>query len=210
MNHPFDYTAIHKDVLKEIANIGAGNAATSLSEMLNQPVHMKTPVVHVVSFDEMMERAGGKEEVQAAIHVALQGRLKGSMFFVIDPAEAEEFVGLLTGNKNLSLIEGDSFAISAFMELGNILTGSYVRALSDFTNLEIHQSVPSVAIDMLGAMLTAGLIEISQVSDHAIMIETVFSDETSEKNPLQGHFILLPDPEAFQQIFEVLGVADHE
>ncbi|MFC0014371.1 MULTISPECIES: chemotaxis protein CheC [Allobacillus] len=210
MSHPFDYTAVHKDVLKEIANIGAGNAATSLSEMVNQPIHMKTPVVHVVSFDEMMEKAGGKEEVQAAIHVELQGRLKGSMFFVVDPVEADEFVGLLTGNQNLSLLEGDSLATSAFVELGNILTGSYVRALSDFTNLEIHQSVPSIAIDMLGAMLTIGLIEISQVSDDAIMIETVFIDETTDKKPLQGHFILLPDPDAFQQIFEALGVEGHE
>ncbi|MBR7552911.1 chemotaxis protein CheC [Allobacillus sp. GCM10007491] len=210
MNHPFDYTALHKDVLKEIANIGAGNAATSLSEMVNQPIHMKTPVVHIVSFDEMMEKAGGKEEVQAAIHVELQGRLKGSMFFVVDPVEADEFVGLLTGDQHLSLLDGDSLATSAFMELGNILTGSYVRALSDFTNLEIHQSVPSLAIDMLGAMLTVGLIEISQVSDDAIMIETIFNDETSEKKPLQGHFILLPDPDAFQQIFEALGVEGHE
>lgn len=209
MEHPFDYTARHKDVLKEIGNIGAGNAATSLSKIVNQTIQMETPVVHIVSFDEMMEKAGGKEEVQAAIHVEMLGGLKGSMFFVIDPAEASELVGMMTGDPSLSVNEGDPFATSAFLELGNILTGSYIRALSDFTQLDIHQSVPSVAIDMVGAMLTQGLIEISQISDYAIMIETVFSDAESKTNQLQGHFILLPDPEAFQHIFKALGVSEH-
>ncbi|MDV2580623.1 chemotaxis protein CheC [Alkalibacillus haloalkaliphilus] len=200
------FQQIHLDVLKEIGNIGAGNAATALSSLINRRVQMTVPIVNIVTFDEMMMEVGGKDEVQAAVFVQATGDLSGSMFFMVPPEEADLFSQLMIGDQSKTVSNGDELATSAFLELGNILTGSYLRALSDFTSLEVVQSVPQVAIDMVGAMLTQGLLEISVSSDQAIMIETVLHDIEGMKREIRGHFFLLPNPETYTSIFESLGV----
>ncbi|MDQ0350644.1 chemotaxis protein CheC [Alkalibacillus filiformis] len=200
------FERIHLDVLKEIGNIGAGNAATALSSLINRTVQMTVPVVNIVSFDEMMMEVGGKDEVQAAVFVQATGDISGSMFFMVPPKEADLFTQMMIGEQSKTVSSGDELATSAFLELGNILTGSYLRALSDFTNLDVNQSVPHVAIDMVGAMLTQGLLEISVASDQAIMIETILHDIDGLDRELKGHFFLLPNPDAYATIFESLGV----
>ncbi|WP_188205828.1 chemotaxis protein CheC [Alkalibacillus aidingensis] len=206
----FDFKQIHLDVLKEVGNIGAGNATTSLSSILNRTVQMDVPIVNIVSFTEMMEEVGGDENVQAAVFVQFEGDITGSMFFIAPPEEADLFVQLMLSSDDQAISTGDPMAESAYMELGNILTGSYLRALSDFTNLDISQSVPNLAIDMVGAMLTQGLIEISTASDQAIMIETVLHDIEGIKKDIKGHFFLLPNPDAYAKIFTALGVPSHD
>lgn len=206
MNDYFNFEQIHLDVLKEIGNIGAGNAATSLSHLINRSVSMDVPVVNVVTFDEMMMEIGGKDEVQATVFVQANGDISGNMFFMIPPDEADLFAQLMIGDPSEKVSEGDEIATSAFLELGNILTGSYLRAFSDFTQLDINQSVPHAAIDMVGAMLTQGLLEISTVSDQAIMIETILHDIEGFDQAIKGHFFLLPNPDAYATIFQALGV----
>ena len=100
--------------------------------------------------------------------------------------------------------------MSCLQELGNILSGSYLSALSDFTNLNIYPSVPSLTIDMVGATLSFGLLELSQVSDYAIVIDTVLEKEGNLFETINGHFFLLPDPNSFDVIFNSLGVATNE
>ncbi|MCG6171515.1 chemotaxis protein CheC, partial [Anoxybacillus sp. LAT_11] len=91
-------------------------------------------------------------------------------------------------------------------ELGNILAGSYLSALADFTRLNLHPSVPALAIDMIGAVLSFGLLELSRVGDYAILIDTAIYDERRPDESINGHFFLLPDPESFSTIFRALGV----
>ncbi|MET3682158.1 chemotaxis protein CheC [Alkalibacillus flavidus] len=207
MNDYFNFEQLHLDILKEIGNIGAGNAATSLSQLINRSVSMTVPIVNIVSFDEMMEEIGGKDEVQAAVFVQATGDITGNMFFMIPPEEADIFSQLMVGDETQKVSNGDEIATSAFLELGNILTGSYLRAFSDFTKLDINQSVPNVAIDMVGAMLTQGLLEISTMSDQAIMIETILHDIEGFDQDIKGHFFLLPNPDAYETIFNALGVS---
>ncbi|GEL75855.1 chemotaxis protein CheC [Tenuibacillus multivorans] len=200
------FSQIHLDLLKEIGNIGAGNATTALSNLLNTPIHMNVPVVNIVSFDDAMNLAGGAEEVQAALLVEFEGEFSGNVFFLISPENADQFVQMLTQDPNQSLLSDDNdIAISAFLELGNILTGSYLRALSDFISANLYQLVPNAAIDMVGALISQGLIETSTVSDQVILIETVLSSDQLD-DEIKGHFFLLPDPGAFHRIFELLGV----
>ncbi|MGM8214491.1 chemotaxis protein CheC [Bacillaceae bacterium W0354] len=202
---------IQLDILKEIGNIGAGNAATSLSDFLNMSVAMSVPKVNVVSFDEMMELAGGSDETQAAVFVTFEGEINGSVYLLFSPEDADQFVKLLTADDSQSVFnEENPLAISAFKELGNILVGSYLRALSDFTNLNLYQSVPNVSIDMVGAILSEGILEISTVSDEVIMIETVLNEFGESNDSISGHFVLLPDPLTYKKIFQSLGVNNHE
>ncbi|MGP7817482.1 chemotaxis protein CheC [Niallia sp. 01092] len=201
--------SLHLDVLREIGNIGAGNAATSLSKLLNKKIDMKVPNVRIVSFDEMMDMAGGAENIVAGVFLRIEGDAPGSMFFMLPIEQATSFIKDLIGDASLQLDKPpyDELALSALQELGNILSGSYLSSLSDFTNLSLYPSVPSLAIDMVGAIISYGLIELSQVSDYAIVINTALNEEEdSLSKSVKGHFFLLPDPESFTILFGALGV----
>ncbi|WP_369404725.1 chemotaxis protein CheC [Piscibacillus salipiscarius] len=127
---------LHLDLLKEIGNIGAGNATTSLSNLLSIPIQMSVPTVNVISFEEIIELTGGPDEVKATTFVEFEGEFTGNMFFFISPEQADQFIQTLTQDAKQSILnEQNELAFSAFLELGNILTGSYLRALSDFCKL---------------------------------------------------------------------------
>lgn len=205
-------TGMQLDILKEIGNIGAGHAATALSVLLNKKIDMSVPDVKIVSFDEMIDMAGGPENVVAGVFLRIEGDAPGSMFFVLPLAQAEIFIRELPGNIPFCADElpYDEITLSALQELGNILSGSYLSSLSDFTKLSLFPSVPMLSIDMVGAIIGTGLLEISQVSDYAIVIDTALNDELQKTDAVNGHFFLLPDPESFKIIFKALGVPDYE
>lgn len=198
----------HLDVLKEAGNIGAGNAATSLSQLLNKKIDMKVPSVRIAGFQELQALAGGEETIVAATFLRITGEAPGSMFLILQKEEAEELSYYLTGKKvDIAKRTFDELAGSALQELGNILAGSYLSALSDFTSINMQPSVPSLAVDMAGAVMGSGLIEISQSGDYAIVIDTIMEEtEGSTSSAVTGQIFLFPDPEAFIKIFEALGV----
>lgn len=200
------------DILKEIGNIGAGHAATALSAILNRKIDMIVPNVRVVSFDEMMEMAGGAEQVVASIFLRIVGDASGSMFFILSLPVAEYFIQQMTGDETFSIDSTPytDLALSCLQELGNILSGSYLTSLSDFTQLNLYPSVPSLSIDMVGATISYGLLELSQVSDTAIVIDTVLEKDQLFAESIDGHFFLLPDPESFDIIFSSLGVTTND
>ncbi|MFJ8266397.1 chemotaxis protein CheC [Peribacillus asahii] len=202
--------SLHLDVLKEIGNIGAAHAATALSGILNQKIEMSVPNVRIISFDQMMELAGGPENVVASVFLRLEGDVTGSMFFILSLPAATYFIQQMIGNDSF-VFESESphseMSLSCLQELGNILSGSYLSSLSDFTNLHLYPSVPSLTIDMVGATISFGLLELSQVSDYAIVIDTVLDKEGDGSGAMNGHFFLLPDPDSFEVIFNSLGVA---
>ncbi|ARF18472.1 chemotaxis protein CheC [Sporosarcina sp. P3] len=209
MNSKNDITEMHLDVLKEIGNIGAAHAATSLSQLLGQKIDMRVPKVELVTFDEMFDLAGGTEKVVAGIFLRIEGDLTGTMFFVLTIESATQFIRKLTGDVAFTFtdVEDLGMGASALQELGNILSGSYLSALSDFTSLNIYPTVPSLSIDMVGAIVSFGLIEVSQYSDEVIVIETEILQEGKQGvSSLAGHFFLLPDPPSYRTIFSSLGV----
>ncbi|WP_144527109.1 chemotaxis protein CheC [Peribacillus simplex] len=205
-------TPLHLDILKEIGNIGAGNAATALSAILNRKIDMNVPNVRIVSFDEMMEMAGGADQVVASVFLRIEGDASGSMFLILSLPVAEYLIRKMTGDVTF-LIDSAPYtelALSCLQELGNILSGSYLSSLSDFTRLNIYPSVPSLSIDMVGATISYGLLELSQVSDAAIVIDTVLEKDQLFADSINGHFFLLPDPEFFDNIFSALGVSPND
>ncbi|MFC4184579.1 chemotaxis protein CheC [Saccharococcus thermophilus] len=197
----------HIDILKEIGNIGAGNAATALSKLLNKKIEMAVPHVQIAAFDEIMELIGGAEQVVACIYLRIEGDAPGNMFFVLSLEQAERFIRQMTGDETFSFHEHPTeLGQSALQELGNILAGSYLSALADFTQLALYPSVPMLTVDMIGAILQYGLLELSRVGDYAILIDTAVYDERRPEDSVNGHFFLLPDPDSFISIFRSLGV----
>lgn len=209
MSTDFEITEFHLDVLKEIGNIGASHAATSLSQLLNRKVDMYVPSVKLVTFDEMFELAGGADEHVASIFLRIRGDVTGSMFFMLSIESANYFIQLLTGDESFDFHRPpvSEIGASSMQELGNILSGSYLSALSDFTRLNIQPTVPSLGVDMVGAIISYGLLEISQYSDEVIVIDTeIRENDHPDAKAIKGNFFLLPDPDSYMTIFRSLGV----
>lgn len=209
MNFQQKITSVHLDVLKEIGNIGAAHAATSLSDLLQKKVDMHVPNVQMVSFNDMMEIAGGSEKLVVGIFLRIEGDAEGSMFFILPIEQANRFIRGLIHDPTFDFETGNvsEIGLSAMQEMGNILSGSYLSALSDFTRLKLYPTVPGLSVDMFGAIISIGLIELSHVSDHVIVINTsIFDEDHVDGESMHGHFFLLPDPDSFEVIFKALGV----
>ncbi|WP_408634731.1 chemotaxis protein CheC [Paenibacillus zanthoxyli] len=191
------------DVLKEVGNIGAGNAATALSQLLNKPIDMAVPKVQLLGFEEIAEKVGGAEEVVFAVFLRVEGDAPGNLFFILSPDAARSLLSRIAGISEVSDEELNEMELSALNEIGNILAGSYLSSLADFTSLSMYPTVPALAMDMAGAILSYGLLQFGQMGDDALLIDTTFLEG---QNEIEGQFFLIPDPESFPKIFNSLGV----
>ena len=189
------------DVLKELGNIGAGNATTALAQMLQCKVDMKVPQVKLLEFGELGEMMGGEEKIMAGIYLCVEGDITGSIMFLLAKDAARHLVSKLMGME----LTGDDFSeieTSALKEIGNIITGAYLNSLSTITNLKIYPSVPARTIDMAGAILSVPAIEFGTLGDKILLIQTQFTDDYE----LDGFFVLVPDLESYGKILSALGL----
>ncbi len=190
------------DVLKELGNIGAGNATTALAQMMQCKVDMAVPQVKLLEFKELGEMMGGEETIMAGIYLGIEGDITGSIMFLLEKQAARYLVNKLMGME----MEGDEFSemeFSALKEVGNIITGAYLNSLSALTNLVIYPSVPDLTVDMAGAILSVPAIQFGALGDKMLLIQTQFFDE----RVLDGYFILVPDLDSYSKILMALGLA---
>ncbi len=190
------------DVLKEIGNIGAGNAMTALSQMLNCKVDMKVPQVKLLPFSDVGAMMGGEEQVMVGVYLGVEGDITGSMMFLIEKDSAKHLINkLMMGMAP----EGDDFSemeLSAMKEVGNIITGAYLNSLSTLTNLRIFPTPPDLTVDMAGAILSVPAIQFGTLGDNLLLIQSQFYDEVE----IDGYFILIPDLESYSKILTSLGI----
>ena len=191
------------DVLKEIGNIGAGNATTALAKMMNMKIDMNVPRVDLVPFTNLPDIFGSPEDVLAGILVQLDGDIKGMMMFLVKEKSAHNLVNSLMGGMIQS--SGDGFSdmeLSALGEIGNIIIGAYLSAMSNLTSLKISSSVPYISIDMAGALLSVPAIEFGKLGDKVLLIETQFG----ELDFVNGYFLMVPELESYDAILSSLGM----
>lgn len=187
------------DALREVGNIGAGNAATALSQLLNEKVDMTVPNINIVSFDEIFSRIGG-EEVVLGVIVRVLGDAPGNILFIFTRETGMEIIKKLTHIDEEDISE---MGASALCEIGNIISSAYMNSISKFTNLVMMPSVPAVTYDMLGAILSTTFIESEQFDDCVLDIETAFIQDDTE---IQGYFYYIPMPGSLEKILNSLGV----
>jgi len=196
------------DVLKELGNIGAGNATTALAELINCKVDMMVPQVKMLEFSELGEILGGDDQILVGIYLGVEGDVDGSMMFTLPQESGLHLVNkLMSGmlgvpEKPIEEMEFGEMEISAMKEVGNIITGAYLNALSSLTNLKIYPSPPQLSIDYAGALLSVPAAEFGILGDNILLIQTKFSDDID----LDGYFILIPDMDSYQRILHALGV----
>ena len=190
------------DVLKELGNIGAGNATTALAQMLQCKVDMKVPQVQLLEFKIVGAMIGGEEHLMTGIYLGVEGDITGSIMFLMEQETARHLVSKMMMGMDSGGDRFNEMELSALKEVGNIITGSYLNSLSDLTRLTIYPTIPSIATDMAGAILSVPAIEFGVYGDKILLIQTQFSDEVD----LNGYFILVPDVDSYTKILSSLGI----
>lgn len=195
-------TENYYDVLKELGNIGAGNAMTALSQMLQCKVDMKVPQVRLLEFSEVGEVMGGEEQIMVGVYLGVEGDITGSMMFMVEEESARHLIQKITMGMLAEGSEFEEMGLSAMQEVGNIITGAYLNSLSTLTSLKIFPSPPALTVDMAGAILSVPAIQFGIFGDNILLIQSQFYDEVE----IDGYFILIPDMESYEKILVALGL----
>jgi chemotaxis protein CheC len=191
------------DAIREVANIGAGHAATALSGMTNRTIMITVPRVFVRPLEEACDLVAPPGAVVAAVLMHIMGDLTGRAMVLFPERAALTLCDFLFGRSLGSTSRFADMERSGLKEAGNILASAYLNALSDFMGMMLVPSVPSLAIDLSRAVLTSAHLNFSQERDYAVCVETAFRVEGASE-PLGGHFLLLPDLSSLQSIFDAI------
>jgi len=208
MAGPIDINlAKHLDVFKEIGNIGAGNAASALAGLLNKRITMSVPDASVVPFSEIVNVLDGPETLIAGVLVDVSGNLNGYILLMLGMKDAMSMVSQAlsepardTSAPGFALTE---LELDTLSEIANILVGSFLSAISTFTGLSITPSVPQMAIDMLGAIISIATIEYGKIGEDVLFLKTRFNDLEGD---ISGHFFLIPDYKSYNILLSALGL----
>jgi chemotaxis protein CheC len=200
-----DLGAIQIDALREVSNMGAGHAATALSQMTNTRIMINVPRLQVTPLEDVPDIMGNPEEVVAAVLMHMLGDLTGRTLLIFPRNSAMRLAEILLHRQPGSAHVFGELEQSAIKEAGNILSAAYMNALSDFMGLMLLPSVPSLVIDLCGAVLTTAYTNFGHERDYVFCIQTEFVMEGDEV--VQGQFLLLPDVESLEIILQAIRLA---
>ncbi len=195
-------TDAYYDVLKEIGNIGTGNAMTALSQMLQCKVDMRVPQVRLLDFKDVGALMGGEEQIMACVMLGVEGDITGSMMFMVEKKAAKHLINKVMMGFGEPGEEFTEMELSALQEVGNIITGAYLNSLATLTGMKIFSTPPQLSVDMAGAILSVPAIEFGILGDKLLLIQSQFFDEME----IDGYFILIPDVESYARILNSLGI----
>jgi chemotaxis protein CheC len=191
------------DVLKELGTVGAGRAATAFAELISSKVEISVPQTSLVPLEKISHLLGDVDRPFFVLDSQLEGEITGRILLLFSPQDAKGVASLLLGKKPEEVDFDDAMVKSSLMECTNILSGSYITALVEMTNLNIISSVPHLAMDMVGAILDFIFIQIAQYSEQAFFIRTDL--KINDRN-IEGLFLLFPDVESLNKIFNILNI----
>ena len=200
-----DLNEIQLDALKEIGNIGSGNAATALSSMLEKEVQIAVPKIKVLDYSTVCDALGGPEQLLVGILFGISGDITGMIMFLLHKEFAHMVLSLLTGSEFDGQNELQDMDKSAVQEVGNIMAASYINAMAAMTDLKIDLSIPTMNVDMAGALLSVPAIYYANISDQIILIEDEFGNENSGAS---SHILLIPEVDGLKKIMDSLGLGE--
>ncbi len=194
-----NYTEMQLDALRELANIGSGTAATSLSAMLGRPVDISVPSARALPLAEAVEAVGDAEAEVTGVVLPVFGSIDAIVLLVFSPESAATLVRLLGVDPD------DELAASALCEIGNIVGCSYIGAFAAMTGLALEPSPPSLATDMLGAIVTSVLAGAALETDVALLLDSALTVEGEE---CSFGFMLVPTADGVHELLTCLGMAE--
>lgn len=188
------------DALREVSNIGAGHAVTALHQMTNRIISLEVPRVKLTPFSEVSDGLGGPEEEVLGLFFRIFGKSRGNMLVVMPRPSVERLLDILFNGEGSRRALGE-IEISALKEVGNILVSSYLNAIGRLLDIPLLPSIPAFSMDMAQAVVDLLLIELAEVTQEALVIQTDFN---SRDRSFDGHLFLLPDPNSISTILEAV------
>ncbi len=186
------------DFLRELSNIGVGHAATALSQLIGRQVGMRVPKITIVDLSSVPELMGGSEKIVSGVYLQVLGDARGGILLIFPDESSRTLLKLLLKGEEDPLSE---MGMSTLKEVGNILASAYLSVLGNMLDITLIPSIPSLAHDMVGAVVDLVLINLGEVGDTAFVFETEFYDIAED---IKGHFFLLPDPASIDVIMEAI------
>ena len=196
---------VQLDALREIGTIGAGRAATALADLIGTKVEIDVPQVRILPIENVSSILGDPERMFFVLDMELLGEIRGRIFLLFSPEHARVLSASLLGKKPDEIRFDDEMVQSTLKESANILSGSFLTALVEMTNIIIMSSVPLLAMDMIGAVLDFIFIQIAQYTQEVFFIKTDM--KVTDAN-LEGFFLLFPQDESLRKILSALGVRE--
>jgi chemotaxis protein CheC len=204
MMEQFDLSAVERDALNEIGNIGAGNASTALAQMTNIAIELNVPETTVVPFENLPLVASEEpEELLASAYVAFEGDAEGCLLLLFSAEQILNLFSLLGLDAPENVMALSDLQQSAVSEAGNIIASSYLRALGDFTGMQLLPVPPGVAVGMGGAILQSIAVHLGQFDDMGLVVQ-VRIHARGEKLGLE--LLMIPRLNAFEDILGALGI----
>jgi len=200
-----EFKEMHIDVLREIGNIGSGNAATALSTMLDRKVDISVPQVRILDYATVTEELGGPEALLAGLLLFLSGDVTGMIMFLLHKDFAQMVISTLTGMEPENVGDLDEFSSSAVCEVGNIMAASYVNAIASMTGQVIDISPPDICVDMVGAILSVPAIYFANIGDKIIFIQDEFDKKEGDRRS-SSHILMIPETDSLKTLMTKLGL----
>lgn len=203
LNNINELNDMELDILKEIGNIGQGNAASALSGILNEAINIAVPNIKILDFNEVINFLGGPEHIAIGLLVGLSDKINGMMLCIMQESFVSHMIKAVFGKDGAEISSLSEMEMSFVTEVGNILASSYVNAISSMTGLNIQLSVPQVSVDMVGAILSVPAVEFAQIGDKVLFIDDSFIIGDSK---IKSNMILVPELKSLSTLFSGLGV----
>jgi len=199
-----DLSDIHIDVLREIGNIGSGNASTALSSMTGKEIVISMPEVKFLEFQEAIEKNGSPEETVAAVLVRLNKDVEGMILLIVERDFAENILHVFFPEKKVYLLTLNEEDVSALTEIGNIMSHSYINAISTLAGLDIGAETPSFTVDMFGSIMSVPVIEFGEIGDKLMCIDKIIEIDGVK---MKSNMLLIPTVSSLANLFGKLGVS---
>ncbi|MFZ7131516.1 MAG: chemotaxis protein CheC [Eubacteriales bacterium] len=195
-----DYTVLQLDMIKELANVGGGNAATSISQLVRKPVNMSVPTIDILNYNEIYENILPEDEMVIAVSMRMIGDAEGNFLFVCKDSDSRSLIHMMLPE---GIQNTEEIAHSAIKELVNILVTSYLNAISKMVSVNLISSVPALATDMFGAILSSAYIESEHYDENIMIIKNEFLHQGDK---IESDLYFIPRPGVLDSLFKMIGI----
>lgn len=194
------FTDLQIDIIKELVNIGGGNAATSISQLISKPVNMTVPIIEILDYNQVYENIMMEDQMVNAVVTRMLGDAEGIFLFIVNDETADNLANMMMPEGIEQTIE---IRDSAIKELVNTLVSSFLNATSKEIGRSLISSVPLLTKDMFGAILSSVYIESGQYDEDIMIIKNEFS-YLGEK--IESSLYFVPNPGVLEKLFKIIGV----
>lgn len=197
------------DALREVGSIGAGHAATALSQLVDHKIELGVPELEALPVTQIPGVFGGPEQLVAAVYNQVLGDIAGSSLFLIDRASALALVDMLRGHTDSKTVSFGPDEVAVVMNTASILISAYLAAIGRLADLNILPGKPAYAFDMVGAILESVAADVGLRVDEAVIIKTEFSSDDFDVETavvIDAYLLFMPDEASLHTILGRLGV----